>query len=435
MIAIGASKMSAQASLFAAPLHSSQAIEVERALTIWGEPFTADAAHTQIFVNPARRRDVVLRLTLAGMPHRYVPTTADVLDQPQSAFASQTIVDDRRRSGVEGDIVASLRRIAGVADAMVVIAPAIDDPLAGDARTPATASVQLVMQSGAQLSGGAVSGIKRFVAASYPGLAAERVVVVDGTGNAVSVQASIDRAASRESRLQNSIQSALDAVFGAQAAIVRVSVRSIGEERSSRSTRMSPHGLIETDSGKERGAEGGKNFEKERNRRRYAYDTLEETSTSHADMPAHVAVAVFLDSRRIGLDQAKLVADLVRAAAGADLARGDDIVVQALPFRASSEGVATAPPAPKFPRLVLWALGAGCVAAIIMFLWPTRAGRTMPDTTAAIAVHDALQRELPHTAAYVLSGMPPRVRDRVLREYSVEQRERIIRHLNGRAHG
>lgn len=431
-----ASRMGSQTTLFSAPLHPSQAVEVERALTIWNEPFLADPQHTQIFVAASRRRDVLLRLTLAGLPHRYVPTTSDVLEQPQSAFAPQTVVDDRRRAGIEGDLIAGLRRINGVADALVVIAPAVEDPLAGsDARTPASASVQLVMQAGAQLPASAVSGIKHFIAASYPGLVADRVVVVDGYGVAVGASALPDKAASRENRLQASIQSALDAVFGAGAAIVRVSVRPAGEERSAQSTRVTPHGLLEADNGKESGSENGKNFERERNRRRYAYDTLVETRSAHADAVSHIAVAVFLDARKIGLDQSNLVADLVRAAAGADLSSGDQVVVQALPFR---DPVARFAPSRGDSRLRALLASALVAAAVVALAFLFRSHALTPgraDGAAAVSLHAALQHELPQTAAYVLGTMPPRVRDQVLREYTAEQRERIIAHLNGRFHG
>jgi flagellar M-ring protein FliF len=422
--------------LFSAPLHPSQAAEVERALTIWNEPFTVDPAHTQVFVSSAHRRDVLLRLTLAGLPHRYVPTTSDVLEQPQNVFAPQSFMDDRRRAGIEGDLTAGLRRISGVADATVVIAPAQDDPLTDDAGTKASASVQLVMQAGAQLSATAVSGIKHFVAASYPGLAAERVVVVDGSGVAAGAQATPDRATSRETRLQISIQTALDAVFGAGAAIVRVSVRSAGEDRSAQSTHVTPHGLLEADSGRERGSENGKRFEKERNRTRYAYDTLVETRSAHADAVARIAVAVFLDARKIGLDQAKLVADLVRAAAGADLSSGDQVVVQALPFRDSAVAAA-----PSWRFRWLRAAFASALAALAFIALAMLAVRSFAllrqrrETDAAVAMRATLEHELPQTAAYVLKAMPARVRDQVLREYTVEQRERILVHLNGRTHG
>lgn len=435
LIAMATSKLSTQSSLFSVPLHSSQVVEVERALTIWNEPFVADPQHTQIFVTTARRRDVLLRLTLAGLPHRYVPTTSDVLGEQQNAFLPQSVVDDRRRAGIEGDLVTGLRRISGVADATVVIAPAVDDPLADSTRAQASASVQLVMQSGAQLSATAVSGIKRFIAASYPGLVADRVVVVDGSGVAAGAQAAPDKTASRETRLQNSIQSALDAVFGVGAAIVRVSVRALDEERSAQSTRVTPRGVLEADRGLEHGSENGKHFDKERSRQRYAYDTIVETRASHADAVARVAVAVFLDAHKIGLDQSKLVADLVRAAAGADLSNGDEVVVQALPFQVATNSVVA--PSSRFgirTTIVAVLLAAGVAALGVFLMRPQVAPRRQPEPSAAMAVHFTLQRELPQTAAYVLSSMPARLRDDVLREYPIDQRERILKHLNGRAH-
>lgn len=437
---VAASKTSAQTSLFAAPLAPSQTIEIEHALTLWNEPFRADTQQTAVFVSVSRRRDVLLRLTLAGLPHRFVPTSADVLAERQSPFDSQSVVDDRRRTGVQGDLVAALRRVAGVADASVVIAPASDDPLAPEAqRSAASASVQLVMQSGAQLSGPAVSGIKRYVAASYPGLAPERVVVVDGSGGAMAGAATADGPASHEMRLQRSIQSALDAVFGIGAAIVRVSLRPLGEERQSQTTRVTPHGLLEAERGSEHGSDNGKRFQRQRERTRYAYDTVTETRSSHADAIARVAVAVFLDARKIGLDQSKLVADLVRASAGADLSSGDQVVVQALPFRDDPPSLQSGPR--RLSRLwgvvaalAMLAVAAGLMTRFRAFEAASRLADDRSQASAARALHSSLERELPQTAAYVLSGLPQRVRDRVLREYPVEQRERISRHLNGRAH-
>ena len=431
------SRMNALTPLFAAPLHPSQTLEVERALTIWNEPFMADAQHTQLFVPALHRRDVLLRLTLAGLPHRFVPTTSEVLEQQESAFAPQSSVDDRRRAGIEGDLVAGLRRSNGVADATVVIAPAVADPLLGDdARAPASASVQLVMQSGAVLSPSAISGMKRFVAAAYPGLTPERVVIVDGTGSlAGASQVTVDRAGAREQRLQSSIQSALDEVFGAGAAIVRVSLRSSGLERTSQSTRVTPHGLLESDSGKEHGSDGGKHFERDRDRTRYAYDTVVEHQASHADAVAHVAVAVFLDARKVAADQVASVKDLVRAAAGADLAAGDDVAVQALPFAADQSVTPRRLPA-NVMRLVAVALIALCLCAGGWYLRSSHVTTQMNERqTAAAMLGVALERELPQTTAYVLSSMPPTVRANVLREYPPELRQQIERHMNGHAHG
>jgi len=236
-----------------------------------------------------------LRLTLAGLPRRYVPTSADVLGDQANALTPQSIIDDRRRSGIEGDLVAGLRRIGGVADATVVLPPASADPLADLARDePPSASVQLIMQPGETLPAESVAGIRRFVASAYPGLAPDRVTVVDASGAVMGSAPTPDAAIAKERRVQSAVQSALDAVFGAGAAVVRVSVAASGAEEQTQSTRVVPHGELSADVARERGSESGKTFYKERTQRRFAYDTFSDKRVTPPDTPARISIAVFL---------------------------------------------------------------------------------------------------------------------------------------------
>ena len=229
LLIVVAARSVAPVALFDAPLHPRQTAEVAQALTLWNEPFSADPQGTQIFVAARHRRDLLVRLALADLPHRYVPTTADVLQSQDNPLTPPEVVDDRRRTGIAGDLVLGLRRIDGVADASVVIAPAAGDAFAdaGD-RAPPSASVQLILQPGAQLSSATVAGIRRFVAAGYPGLNPDRVAVVDGSGALLG--APVDRAATREARIQRDVQSALDVALGSGVAVVRVSVRTAGSD-------------------------------------------------------------------------------------------------------------------------------------------------------------------------------------------------------------
>src|SRR5579872_7170689 len=479
MLAVASTKLNPQTALFGASLHPSQVMEVERALLLWNEPFTTDDQHTRIFVNASRRREVLVRLTLAGLPHAYVPTTADVLGEQPNAFASSAFMDDRRRAGIQGDLVASLRRINGIADATVVIAPASDDPLAGvdatspasasvqllvqpgvslapeqiggikrfvaasypglasddplagvDATSPASASVQLLVQPGVSLAPEQIGGIKRFVAASYPGLAPERVVVVDAGGTEGGGSNAVAPAARSQTALQTSIQTALDAVFGAGNTVVRVSMRTTGEERSSTRTLVTPHGLLEAERGSENGTEGGKRFEKLHTQSRYAYDTVVETRSTHADALARLSIAVLVDSQKISLGQSQQVADVVRAAAGADL-RSDQVVVAALPFRAPR-----AAPLSGGPRPLRALAAAGAAIATLLACWSAlaarRGKRPTPEDRAASALQESLRHEMPQTAAYVLGGLPQSVRDRVLRAYDPQQREQILGWMNAK---
>src|SRR5438552_5899546 len=104
-LAFAIARLDADVPLFDADLRSAQCAEVENALTLWGETYRTNAQGTQIRLPASRRPDVLLRLTLAGLPHRYIPTSADVLDDRSNALTPQSVIDDRRRSGIEGDLV------------------------------------------------------------------------------------------------------------------------------------------------------------------------------------------------------------------------------------------------------------------------------------------------------------------------------------------
>ena len=406
--------------LFDAPLHPRQAAEVEQALILWNEPFHADAGGTQVFVEGRRRRDVLLRLSLAGIPHRYAPTTADMLDTPTNLLTPPEVFDERRRAGIEGDLVAGLRRIDGVADATVVIAPAGGDAFASESdRSPPSASVQLILEPNGQLSASTVAGIRRFVAAGYPGLAPDRVAVVDGSGALLGTPP--DRTVSREVRIQTNVQTALDAVLGPGAAVVRVSVRNAGAVETVQSTRVVPHGLLDADVGRETGSENGRHLSKERSTRHYAYDTIVEHRTTAADEPAKVSVAVFLDAARVDVERSQPIAALVRAAAGAYLSAGDAVVVELVRF--APKPVALAPQTPMPVALaVLPVAGVVLAVALGLHFFPQRA---RPPDPAVREIRASLERESPRTAAYVLSTLPRGMRERVLASYGPIRRAPI----------
>ncbi|HZV80482.1 MAG TPA: flagellar M-ring protein FliF C-terminal domain-containing protein [Candidatus Binatus sp.] len=412
--------------LFDAPLHASQTAEIAQTLTLWNEPFTTGGKGDAVLVPAHRKREILMRLTLAGLPHGYVPTSADVLDAQDNPLTPPEIINDRRRAGIEGDLVSSLRRIDGVSDAAVVIAPATGDSFADSSeRSPPSASVQLILAAGARLGASEVAGIRRFVAAGYPGLTADRVTVVDGTGTLLG--AIPDQVSSRESRVQANVQSALDASLGAGVAIVRVSVRTAGSEQSVQSTRVVPHGLLDADLGRETGNEQGRKLAKERTTRHYAYDTIVERRTTAADAIARISVAVFLDAARVDQTRAPAIAALVRASAGADLESGDDVVVDAVPFAPRTSAVIATGPASIAPSVLPAAAVAMVAAALGFTLWPQRR-RTAVDPAVA-RMRTALERESPRTVAYVLSTLPEAIRARVLASYNPPCRARIEEHL------
>jgi flagellar M-ring protein FliF len=421
------------ASLFEAPLHASQVQEVESALTLWNESYTSNASGTQVFVPASRRRDVLLRLTLAGLPRPYVPTSADMLSEPVSAMAPRTLLDDRRRIGIAGDLTQTLRRISGVSDASVILTPAGDDPFALGSPTPPSAAVQLVLQPGAHPEARTVDGIRRLVAAAVTGLTPDRVTVTDSDGALLEGSALQDQSASRESRLQVSVQSALDAVLGQGASVVRVRLVTAGADVSLQSTRVTPHGLLDADVGREHGREAARIFDKERHVQHYAYDTEVEHKTSAADAVRRVSVAVILDARKVDASRRDDVAGLVRAAAGADLSQGDTVVVAMMPFAPrAQQATDPAQDAPTHAPSALVAVPAAVFCAIVFVCaqWLRKRenlpkSAAAPESDHASAVRATIEAEAPRTAAYVLNGMPTALRERVLREIDVGRRSAI----------
>ena len=418
-------RLDRQVALFESPLATSQISEIAQAMTLWNEPFSTNAAGTQLFVPAAHKRDVLLRLVVAGLPHRYAPTSADVLQTPQNPLTPESIVDDRRRAGIEGDLVAGLRRVAGVADASVFIAPSSGGPFDDESmRSPPSASVQLIVAPGSRLAPATIAGIGRFVAAAYPGLAAQRVTVVDGNGVLLSGAAASDRAATKEAKIQYAVQTALDAVLGAGAAIVRVSARTTGVAETEQSTRVTPHGLLDSETGHEHGSESGRAFEKEKITRHYAYDTMTSHRTTAADVIRRLSVAVFLDARRVDGSKTATIATLVRAAAGADLGAGDEVVVQPLAFAAgSAPSQRSSAPASGRLRAIVPAVVLCVFAMLGASMWPRVAEmRSTVERGEVAEISRHLMFERPHTAAHVLRTLPPDLRMKVLRSWDSPRR-------------
>lgn len=194
--------------LFAVPLHAEQLSEVEERLASWNVTFTPAADN--VIVDAGRRNDVLLRLSMSGVPHPHVETSGETLSNV-GVLTPQAVIDAQARAGLAGDIEAGLRGIDGLDDVRVIVAPAKTAEFADESTREASASVRVRMRSGSQLSRQAIAGIRAFVAAGVPGLTPSRVTILDDRGIAlVDGGTGVDDAAD----LQRSLQSALDAAFG-----------------------------------------------------------------------------------------------------------------------------------------------------------------------------------------------------------------------------
>jgi flagellar M-ring protein FliF len=427
-----------RAPLFATPLHPEQLTEVQERLAGWNVPFTPTADN--VLVETQRRSDLLLKLSMAGVPHAHIDGSDDVLAK-LGALTPQAVIDAQTRDALAGDIELGLRGIDGVQDARVIIAPAKQGYFADDASRDATASVRLRLVPGVRLSPDAVTGIRMFVAASVPGLDQRNVTIVDDRGVALGQGSPADGA----DDLQRSLQSALDGAIGAGSTIVRVHVDYDRRSITSREVRRAPISAtaIEANTQDERYASDGKRYDRSSRQLDRGSDTREDTAATDGARIARITAAVFVDaSRARDLWQ---IRNLATATLGIDPRRGDRIDVAAVTFAhalgAKKDGwwLAYGAIVPLLPTLVV------AIAALVALRWARAPLGSLVKSlgeraaisraTAAVSgippasVRGALANEPPHAAAAIISALPAATAAAVLDMYPEAERAAIVRRM------
>ncbi|HEV8020728.1 MAG TPA: flagellar M-ring protein FliF C-terminal domain-containing protein [Candidatus Lustribacter sp.] len=428
----------ARVALFATPLYADQLTEVQNRLAGWGVPYAPLADNVR--VDPRKRAELLLRLSLAGIPHRHLATSDEAFARV-NALTPQSVLEAQTRDALAADLAQGLRGLDGVADARVIVAPASAGAYADEPARDASASVRVTLTPGAHLAPATVAGIRAFVAGGVPGLDADRVTVLDDRG-------ALDGGSSEpdDSSLQASLQSALDAALGAGTTIVRVHREPLGEVRDERDVKRLPlAGDLTRTSGDERYAGSKNTYQKQTATEEHGSETRDVHRSAAPDATARLSVAIFVDgARAIDLDA---IRTLAAAAAGIDERRGDTLRVEAVRFAASApatvRGIDAWAIAGLFAGLLpQLALVAGAVAlaargarpAYELFVRFVEAAGVR-DTTRESAglpparVRGALAGEPPHVAAAVISALPAATAAAVLELYPPEERAQIVRRL------
>jgi len=422
--------------LFATPLHPEQLAEVQDRLASWGVAFVPAADN--VTVDAASRSDLLLRLSLAGVPHAHVASSGEALAQI-GALTPQAVVDAQTRAGLAGDLELALRGVAGVDDAQVIVAPARTATFADESATGASASVRLHVRDGARLSADAIEGIRQFVAAGVPGLDENRVTILDDAGIALDGSGAGDDATG----LQSSLQSALDLAFGAGATIVRVRAERDPRAAQTHVVRDAPLGAISLAGTDESYRGDGRRYEKRERTEQRGDERRDVTTTQSPGRLARLSVAVFVDASR-DLDVAAIRA-LAAATVGIDPRRGDTLGVEPVAFSrergARKDGwwLAYGAIVPLLPAL---ALALVALAALRLVLPPARAVASALIERAGIArtrdlvrgfapahVASVLREEPPHAAAAIISALPVATAAAVLDLYPAAERAAIVRRM------
>src|SRR5271166_1194679 len=87
----------ARVALFAAPLRPEQVAEVAQRLAEWNASFVAGPDNVK--VDARRRNELLLRLSLAGLPHPHRPTSNETLEKA-GPLVPQSVLDAQQREGL-----------------------------------------------------------------------------------------------------------------------------------------------------------------------------------------------------------------------------------------------------------------------------------------------------------------------------------------------
>ncbi|MBV8638442.1 MAG: hypothetical protein JO322_10175 [Candidatus Eremiobacteraeota bacterium] len=432
-----------RAALFAQPLHPEQLTEVEDRLAQWNVAFTPSGQN--VVVDAGHRNDILLRLSLAGVPHAHVATTGEALANV-GVLTPQAVVDAQTRTGLAGDIELALRSVNGVDDARVIIAPGKVAEFADQGSADATASVRLQLHPGAHLSRTSVAGIRSFVAAAVTGLDPSHVTILDDRGLALSADSSESEDATA---LQTSLQTALDDALGTGVAIVRVHAEYASSESEQRDVRRAPLGSasIARVSASESFDGQGRRYEKNDEQDDRGSDVRESVARVPRGSLARITTAVFVDAQSaVALENVRALA---AATVGYDHRRGDVLTVEAVNFHHARSQVhdvwfllygALVPLLPTV-AVVLGFLVAGRyaaphVAAMTKRYLERSSLARISSRVAGVApaqVRGALANEPPHAAAAIISALPAATAAAVLELYPAHEREAIVRRMQ-RAH-
>ncbi len=331
--------------------------------------------------------------------------------------AFQERIDKTR--AIEGELERTIDGLDPVAAARVNIASP-QPSLYSTTQQAATASVAITTKPGMGLSSRQVEGITMLVARAVTGLKPEAVTIINQDGQVLLpapseiagkaaqdplnlTQEQLVAKQRYEASLQASIQSMLDQTIGRGHAVARVSTKMDFDANSTETKNYAPMGTVlsqqnkrESYSGTQpirgavgvpgttsnigtyqalQGPSGAGKYNKSENTTNY---DISVQSTKHIDAPGKVlqtSVAVLVNSsggaNSYSLTPANIaqVRNAVIAAAGLNLANGDQVSVEAIPFNpAVSAPRSSAPSAATAFGIPTWAAAAVGVVALLALL-------------------------------------------------------------------
>ncbi len=162
-------------------LEMRDAGEIVQAIEQLGISYKLDEKNGTIMVPASKVHEARLQLAAQGLPRSGGVEGFELLDKQQGFGVSRFMESTRYQRAIEGELARSISTIENVRNARVHLAIPKQSVFIRDRDKP-TASVVVNVYRGQTPTEKQVQAIVHLVASSVPGLAAERVTVVDQTG-------------------------------------------------------------------------------------------------------------------------------------------------------------------------------------------------------------------------------------------------------------
>jgi flagellar M-ring protein FliF len=353
-------------------------------------PYELRAQGTQIRVPTDQVMKLRLSLAEQGIP-RGASIGYEIFDKPDSFGPSQFVENINKVRALEGELERTITSISIVQSARVhLVLPQRE--LFSRERQDATASVVIKQRGAERLGRNQVAAIQHLVAAAVPGLSADRVSIVDssgnllarGDGNSADPLSSANTEEMRinyENRLQHGVEDLLERSLGPGKSRVDVRADMNFDRITTNSESYDPDGQVvrstqttnQSDSNKDQNnavsvttnvpggqqpPAAGKESRSARNEETVNYEISKTVKSQIREQGVvqRLSVAVLVDGvTSVGpdgkktyqprsADDMKQLATLVRSAIGFDEKRGDTVEVVNMPFAGTDEPLATAAP-------------------------------------------------------------------------------------------
>ena len=373
-----------------------------------GIPYRLHPETGQVLVSDGQLGRVRMLLAAKGVVAK-LPEGLELVDRNDPLGVSQFVQDVRFRRGLEGELAQSIMALEPVAQARVHLSIARSSSFVVNTSDKSSASVVLALHPGRTLAPEQVAAVINLVAGSVANLDPQRVSVVDQAGNLLSAHVDLsegfdvsnmgnESARRMQEDIRRSAQALLAPLLGEGNFQVSATVEVENDRVQETQERYGDAPKITNEATREeldrdrlalgvpgslsnrpvptpgnKGAQEGNTAQRSAMTRQFAYDRTVTTIQRARGQLRKQNVAVALNSAAVpagqqgwsAADLSRMEA-LLRGGLGIDEARGDKLVVSAMPFPGKPEPVAWWAERDTISDAVMWATYA--VGALLAYL-------------------------------------------------------------------